>query len=211
MCIYVWNKILSLPWENKKGISRNQKPHYNPLPSPLPFLRGYILGFHSQHPPYHLPTSFYTEKSRRHLSQQRWAGFTVGSDSLPMPQSTPAPGKRNGRGPLLKEGREHLPPQVDNGLGCGLADLLLCLPELEMVAERQYPEKLLVSSFLARIHSRGLPSGKGTRQLEVVWSAAQGRAERWRGGLTDRSDLLDQGTMWSLLPDPFPLQQAGGS
>lgn len=66
---------------------------------------------------------------------------------------------------MLKEGREPLLPQVAICLGWGLADLSLCLPELEVVAGSLYPEKLLVSSCLARIHSRRLPSSKGTQQL----------------------------------------------
>ena len=65
---------------------------------------------------------------------------------------------------MLKEGRVHLLPQVDICLGCERAYLSLCLHEPEMVARSLYPEKSLVSSYLTRIHSRGLPSHKGTQQ-----------------------------------------------
>ena len=117
LCAFMYDIKYYLYPGKKKRISSNQKPHYNPLPSPSPFLRGYILGFHSQRPPYHLPASFHMEKSRRRLSRQRWAGFTVGSDSLPVPQSTPAPGKRNGRGAAAERGERASPSPGGHQLG----------------------------------------------------------------------------------------------
>ena len=113
------------------------------------------------------------------------------------PLSTPAQAREMGR--EYAERRETTSPSPGGHLlGLGTADLSLCLPELEVVAGSLCPEKSLVSSCLARIHSRGLPSSKGSQEL-TTQLCSRNRAElrSARGGLT-QPDLSDRGPC-----DPF--------
>ena len=104
--------------------------------------------------------------------------FKVGSDSLLCSTVHPCSGKRNEEGVCWKKGESISFPRWTSAWA---ADLSLCLPELEMVAGSLYPEKSLVSSCLTRIHSRGLPSSKGTQQHTTqLCGRPPGRAERWQ-------------------------------
>lgn len=61
-----------------------------------------------------------------------------------------------------------------------------CLLEQEMMAGVLYLEKSLVLSCLTRIHSRGLPTDKGTQQQEAVCYATRAGLKSGRRGLMEQ-------------------------